>query len=68
MPMYEYECPECGYSVTQQRKVANRDVVPLHPHGERDVPMKRCISMSTSFSLKGGGWYSDGYSKNTGTG
>jgi len=65
MPIYEYQCEQCGHVVEQKRSVADRDLFPVHPHGEKDVPMPRIISR-TSFSLKGGGWYADGYSKNTG--
>lgn len=56
MPIYEYECPECGAQQTLQRPIADRDKDVLC-HGK----MKRVISRGTGFLLKGGGWYKDGY-------
>jgi hypothetical protein len=45
------------------RKVANRDkpVECEAPFCDKDMPPVRKMSI-TSFSLKGGGWYADGYS------
>jgi putative FmdB family regulatory protein len=58
MPIYEYECAKCGsFEVSQS----------IH-----DVPLSRCpkcrrrvqrLISATSFRLKGGGWYNDGYQK-----
>jgi putative FmdB family regulatory protein len=63
MPRYEYECPKCGsFEVTQRISDA-----PLERH-ECGEAVERRIS-KTAFSLKGGGWYADGYgggSKNGG--
>lgn len=58
MPVYEYECLDCGkqFEVFQSIK---------------DNPLKKCkfckgsvrrLISQTSFALKGGGWYQDGYS------
>jgi putative FmdB family regulatory protein len=71
MPMYEYECEECGNCKTIRRSIADRDitVLCLEHGGDADCltfnapRMKRVVSRSTSFALKGGGWYSDGYAK-----
>jgi len=62
MPIYEYTCPECGAEATK--------LVPMDAPAptceacaeerEESIQMKRKISES-SFHLKGGGWYSDGY-------
>lgn len=52
MPIYEYECPKCGVFEATQRIT--------------DDPLRRCPSCrgkvrklisSTSFQLKGSGWY-----------
>lgn len=58
MPIYEYECENCGHQFeTEQRITAD----PL-----KDCPacakstLRRLISASM-FTLKGGGWYKDGY-------
>lgn len=61
MPMYEYECPKCGLGVTKKRAIAERDDPVRCPACWGT--MTRTLSRSTSFALKGGGWYSDGYSK-----
>lgn len=55
MPRYEYECDRCGpFEVEQQMR---DDPLTEHDCG---APARRIIS-STSFSLRGGGWYADGY-------
>ena len=58
MPTYDYECPKCGhFEVQQSMKEDALKKCPKHP--EEDV--KRLISRNANFSLKGGGWYADGY-------
>jgi putative FmdB family regulatory protein len=56
MPIYEYECKKCGTFE--------------HFQGMSEDPLKRCpecrskvsrLISSSSFHLRGGGWYSDGY-------
>lgn len=55
MPRYEYDCPKCGsFEVTQKMSDA-----PLSHH-TCGAPAERRIS-TTAFSLKGSGWYADGY-------
>ena len=56
MPIYEYKCDPC-----------DRTVERLSKHGasapachDCASPMKKLVSRS-SFALKGGGWYKDGY-------
>ena len=57
MPTYEYSCPTCGSFDAEQR--ITEDALKTCPTcGSPEV--KRLISRS-SFALKGGGWYSDGY-------
>jgi len=58
MPIYEYECPKCG-AFEHSQSIHDR---PLHkcPNCRRKV--QRLISAS-SFQLKGGGWYAQGYQK-----
>lgn len=57
MPIYEYACEKCGpFEVTQ--KISEPA---LKKHPDCGGKAQRLIS-STSFALKGGGWYSDLYS------
>lgn len=59
MPIYEYECPTHGRFEVQQRITENAlSTCTVEACGE---PVRKLIS-STSFALKGGGWYADGYS------
>jgi putative FmdB family regulatory protein len=57
MPIYEYRCDECGaeFEVTQ-----GMDEKPVDSCNKCAGHVQRLISF-TSFSLKGNGWYSDGY-------
>ena len=57
MPTYEYSCPTCGSFDAEQRITAPAfSACPTCGSPE----VKRLIS-KTSFALKGGGWYADGY-------
>jgi len=59
MPIYEYRCQECQQSFEEwQKDFSERQVLCPVCGGKAE----RLIS-STSFVLKGGGWYSDLYSK-----
>lgn len=59
MPIYEYECNKCGHAFEREQRMS-------------DPPIKSCpkckgrkvtkLISQTSFVLKGGGWYADGYS------
>jgi putative FmdB family regulatory protein len=66
MPVYEYECDSCGKTFEVQQRMAD---APLTSCPECSGNVKKVMSMS-SFQLKGGGWYADGYAsarKDTGT-
>lgn len=58
MPIYEYHCTHCNLNFEQLQKV-----------GTSSAPCPKCkqrakkLVSKTSFSLKGEGWYKDGYSK-----
>lgn len=58
MPVYEYECKECEKIFEVQQKISD---VPMQNCSECGGEVKKLMSMS-SFQLKGGGWYADGYS------
>lgn len=63
MPLYEYSCTKCHKNLEVMQKLA-------------EAPLKKCPSCggklvknlsATSFQLKGGGWYKDGYSSAVGS-
>jgi len=58
MPIYEYECPACAKVFEVQQSMTD-DPIETCPQCQGKV--KKLISAS-SFQLKGGGWYSEGYS------
>jgi putative FmdB family regulatory protein len=58
MPIYEYECTSCC-NVFEIFQRLTED--PLMTCPDCSGPVKKLVSMS-SFQLKGGGWYADGYS------
>ena len=57
MPIYEYSCEDCKQIFEDWQK----------DYEERDIPCPVCngkasrLISSTSFVLKGGGWYASGY-------
>ena len=57
MPVYEYECSQCEKIHEVQQKISDD---PLRVCPDCGGEVKKLISMS-SFQLKGGGWYADGY-------
>ncbi len=57
MPVYEYECPTCEKVFEVQQRMSD---APLTACPDCSGKVKKIVSMS-SFHLKGGGWYSDGY-------
>lgn len=64
MPTYEYECTKgCRFEIEQSIKddPLKRCPKAACPKGTGGVSVRRLIS-AANFILKGGGWYSDGYS------
>ena len=61
MPIYEYLCSSCGYQVEEVQKFSEPSLEECPDCGKNSA--QRQVSMS-SFHLKGGGWYKDGYSSN----
>jgi putative FmdB family regulatory protein len=64
MPIYEYECTSCC-NVFEIFQRMTEDPLMTCPNCSGSV--KKLMSMS-SFQLKGGGWYADGYSSKSGSG
>lgn len=59
MPTYEYYCPKCDKKFEVFQKISEP---PLSKCPDCGQEVKRLVS-ATPFSLKGEGWYKDGYSK-----
>ena len=57
MPTYEYECTN-GHQFEAEQRITEK---PLERCEVCRAKVRRLIS-ATSFILKGGGWYADGYS------
>lgn len=62
MPVYEYECNDCHKVFEVQQRIADK---PLSACPECEGSVKKLMSLS-SFQLKGGGWYADGYGNTSG--
>jgi len=62
MPFYEFECT-CGTVTEKLVKMGTEEI--SCPKCGKNAPkiMSRC-----AFSLKGGGWYADGYASKGGSG
>lgn len=59
MPLYEYRCSECG-QVSEFRMKMSDPNPEVCPSCGSSSPLSKLISQ-TAFHLKGGGWYSEGY-------
>ncbi len=62
MPIYEYECEACQKLIEMWQSMSEE---PLAACPKCGGSVKKIISQS-AFHLKGGGWYSDGYSNTNG--
>ena len=60
MPIYEYLCKACDTEFEREQRISDPPIKTCPKCKAKQV--KRLISR-TSFHLKGGGWYSDLYSK-----
>ncbi len=61
MPIYEYECPNCGrFEVFQKITEDSLKECPKCKEQGKSVPVEKLISES-SFVLKGTGWYETDY-------
>ncbi len=54
MPLYEYQCTACGESTELLQKISDEPAKTC-PQCNQDSLVKQISS--TSFQLKGGGWY-----------
>lgn len=58
MPIYEYRCQSCGHEYEVSQRIVEPSLKDCPACHKPDL--ERLIS-ATSFQLKGGGWYKDGY-------
>jgi putative FmdB family regulatory protein len=65
MPIYEYQCTACGHEFEEWQKMSDKPIKKCPVCEARKV--QRLVSVS-SFHLKGGGWYRDGYGSSKGGG
>ena len=61
MPLYEYECTQCGAVEEALQKFSDK---PLTQCAQCNGKLRKLIS-SSSFHLKGSGWYVTDYAKKT---
>lgn len=61
MPYYVYSCTKCWNVWEERRSVVDRDGSTTCECG---APGTRKVVVPVAFTLKGGGWAKDGYSKN----
>jgi len=57
MPIYEYRCTSCHHTLEALQKLSD---APLSECPRCGAALEKMISR-TSFQMKGGGWYSEGY-------
>lgn len=62
MPMYEYKCEDCGVIFEARQKFSD---APLRECGSCGGSVRKLISQ-TAFTLKGSGWYEQGYNSSPG--
>jgi putative FmdB family regulatory protein len=60
MPLYEYRCKSCGHQMEVLQKFS--DPPPKRREKCSGRKVEKLLSR-TSFLLKGGGWYSEGYGR-----
>ena len=57
MPLYEYECQSCRKHTEKIQKFSDPEITTCPHCGGK---LQRVIS-APAFTMKGGGWYADGY-------
>jgi putative FmdB family regulatory protein len=54
MPIYEYQCTQCGYQTEVLQKISDN---PLKDCPQCGKPTMKKMVTAAAFRLKGGGWY-----------
>ena len=57
MPLYEYKCADCKLQFEVRQKFSDAPIASCRQCGGQ---VKKLISQ-TAFTLRGGGWYQEGY-------
>ena len=60
MPIYEYQCTECGHELETIQKMSDD---PLKDCPECHKPALQKLISAAGFRLKGGGWYETDFKK-----
>jgi putative FmdB family regulatory protein len=60
MPIYEYQCQQCGHAMEVTQKMSDEPLVKCPACGKNKL--QKLVSMG-SFQLKGSGWYATDYAK-----
>lgn len=60
MPIYEYECKQCGHRLECIQRFSDAPLTQCPQCGKEGL--NKCISLP-SFQLKGSGWYATDYGK-----
>ena len=54
MPIYEYQCEQCGHKLEKLQKISDEPLKTCPQCGNQSL--KKLVS-AAAFRLKGGGWY-----------
>lgn len=65
MPLYEYQCGACGHHLEQLQKISDAPLIDCPKCGKPNLT--KLIS-SSSFQLKGGGWFKTNTRDESGSG
>lgn len=65
--VYEWKCKDCGKVVEVERKAQESHRPPTAPCPVCNQDLWVKLISKSSFQLKGGGWYKDGYQKTKNT-
>ena len=60
MPIYEYECKDCGHQLEAIQKISDAPLI-VCPECSQDTLQKQISA--AGFRLKGGGWYETDFKK-----
>lgn len=61
MPIYEYQCSECGHELEKLQKLGDDPLVECPACGR---PALQKLISAAGFRLKGGGWYETDFKSN----